>query len=283
MSPASGYKISSDFVISSRNLLTKLLTKQESLVQACRSNAAVDSRKTKGQVIADFLVESTDRSEAVLAGSENSKASSNVGWPSAALAATCSSDHLDAEHSKYDTGDKITRQTRLSKSKKLETINSVAPPYENQICNNDFNVKSNIVRHTKTHDTKRSFQCDECGREFNSMSILKRHKRSHAGERLFQCEVCGHGFFRSDHLIEHKRSHTGKRPFQCDECGREFNRMSLLKRHQRIHVGEHPFKCDLCDKTFTHNGSLTEHRKIHTVNALLNVMYVRRLLFKSTT
>ena len=104
VSPTSGYKISSDFVISSRNLLTKLLTQQENLVQSCRSNAAVDSRKTKGQVIADFHVKSTGRSEAVLASAENDKASSNVGGQSAALTATCSPDHLDTEHSKYDTG-----------------------------------------------------------------------------------------------------------------------------------------------------------------------------------
>ena len=183
--PASAYKISSDLVISNRNFLTKLLTKPENLVQSCRSNTAADSRKTKGQVIADFHVKSTGRSEAVLASAENGKASSNVGGKSAALTATCSPDHLDTEHSKYDTGDKISRQTRLPKSKKLETINSVAHPYEDKMCNNDFNVKGDFARHTNTNDTKRSFLCDECGREFVDSIGLKRHKRIHVGERPF--------------------------------------------------------------------------------------------------
>ena len=288
MSPTSSYKISSDLVISSWNLLTN----PDNPVQSCRSNAVVDSKKTKGQVIADFHVKSTGRSEAVLTNAENSKASRNVGGQSAALTATCSSDHLDTEHRKYDTGDKITRQTSLSKSKKLETVNSVALPYEDQICNNDFNVKGDLVRHTKTHGTKRPFKCDECEKTFVNAGCLTRHKKTHTGERPFKCnecgsgffrsdhltrhkkthtgerpfkcDVCGSGFFRSDHLKEHKSSHTGKRSFQCDTCKNEFINTHSLKRHKRIHAGERPFKCDICDKTFTQKGSLTEHKRIHS-------------------
>ena len=296
VSPASSYKTSSDLIISSWNLLTN----PDNLVQSCRGNAVVDSKKTKGQVIADFHVKSTGRSEAVLASAENSKASNNVGGQSAALTATCSSDHhLDAEHSKYDTGDKITRQTRLSKSKKPATINSVALPCEDQICNNDFNVKGDLVRHTKTHGTKRSFQCDECGRECLRAIFLKRHKRIHTGERpfpcdvcgkefaqkgnltvhkrihtgerLFQCDVCGKAFAQNGYLTRHKRTHTSehpfhgtKRSFQCDECGRECFRATFLERHKRIHTGERPFPCDVCGKEFAQKGNLTVHKRTHT-------------------
>ena len=74
------------------------------LVQPCRDDTAVDSRKTQGKAIADFRVESTSGSEALLASAENRKAnrkaSSNVGGQSA-LTATCSSDRLDAEQGKY--------------------------------------------------------------------------------------------------------------------------------------------------------------------------------------
>ena len=237
VSPASAYKISSDLVISSRNWLTNLLTKSENLVQSCRSNAAVDSRKTKGQVIADFLVESTNRSEAVLAGTENSK---------------------------YDTRDKITRQTSLSKSKKLETVNSVALPYEDQMCNTDFNVKGDLVRHTKTHDTKRSFQCDECGHKCVSPSSLKRHKRTHTGERPFKCDECGRGFNNVSDLTRHKMTHTGERPFKCDECDKTFNQKGNLTEHKRTHTGEYPFQCDECEKKFAQKGRLADHKRIHT-------------------
>ena len=259
MSPASSYKISSDLVISSWNLLTN----PDNLVQSCQSNAVVDSKKTKGKTIANFRVGSASGSEAVLSSAENSKASSNVGGQSAALAATCSSDHLDTEHSKYDTGDKITRQTRPSKSKKLETINSVALS-EDQMCNTDFNVKGDLVRHTKAHDTKRSFQCKECGREFNKLGNLKRHENIHTGERSFKCNICERKFNCADSLKRHANTHTGKRPFECDECEKKFFRKSSLKRHKQSHTGERPFNCDECEKSFTQKGILIEHKRIHT-------------------
>ena len=260
VSPASACKISSDLVISSRNLLTK----PENLVQSCRSNAAVDSRKTKSQVIADFHVKSTGRSEVVLANAENSKASSNVGGQSAALTATCSSDHLDAEHSKYDTGDKITRQTRPSKSRKLETINSVAIS-EDQMCNTSFNVKGDLVRHTKTHGTKRSFQCNACGYECVSASHLENHTRTHTGKRPFECDECDRTFTKKSKLTEHKRSHTGERPFKCDLCDREFSQKGNLTVHERTHTGtaERSFQCDVCEKKFTKKSILIDHKRIH--------------------
>ena len=262
MSPTSSYKISSDLVISNWNLLTN----PDNPVQSCRSNAVVDSKKTKGQVIADFLVESTGRSEAVLAIAENSKASSNVGGQSAALTATCSSDHLDTEHSKYDTGDKISRQTqtRLSKSKKLETVNSVALPYEDQMCNTDFNVKGDLVRHTKTHDTKRSFQCDVCGSKFSRSQHLQEHERTHTGERPFRCNVCGLGFKKLGNLTRHTKIHTGKRPFKCEICEKTFVNASCLERHKKRHTGERPFQCKVCLKTFNRADILKDHIKTHT-------------------
>ena len=136
---AGASETSSDLMISSWNLLMD----PDIPVQPCRGDTAVDSRKTQGKAIADFRVESTSGSEALLASAENRKAnkkanrkanrkasrkaSSNVGGQSA-LTATCSSDRLDTEQGKYDTGDKISRPTRLSKSKKPKAINSVAPP-----------------------------------------------------------------------------------------------------------------------------------------------------------
>ena len=288
MSPASSYKISSDLVISNWNLLTN----PDNLVQSCQSHAVVDSKKTKGKTIANFRVGSTSGSEAALTSAENSKASSNVGGQSAVLTATRSSDHLDTEHIKYDTGDKITRQTRPSKSKKLETVNSVALPYEDKMCNTDFNVKGDLVRHTKTHGTKRSFQCDVCEYECDNPSCLKRHKIIHTGERPFkceicerkfnkagnltrhkiththerpfQCEVCKKTFTQKNNLIEHKRSHTGERPYKCEECGLRFFRSDYLKKHATTHTDERSFKCSMCERAFARKCTLLRHIKSHT-------------------
>ena len=261
MSPASSHKISPDLVISSWNLLTN----PDTLVQACQSNAVVDSKKTKGKTIANFRVGSASGSEAVLSSAENSKASSNVGEQSAALAATCSSDQLDAEHSKYDTGDKITRQTRLSKSKKLETVNRVALS-EDKMCNNDFNVKGDIVSHTKTRGTKRSFQCDECGRTFNKMWHLTEHTRTHTGECPFLCNVCGRKFSKESNLTRHtKTTHIGERPFKCEKCGKTFTQKRSLMEHKTTHTGErYHFRCDICDCKFSRKYTLSTHMKIHT-------------------
>ena len=259
MSPASSYKISSDLVISSWNLLTN----PYNLVQSCQSNAVVDSKKTKGKTIANFRVGSASGSEAGLSSAENSKASSNVGGQSAALTATCSPDHLDTEHSKYDTDDKISRQTRLLKSKKPETINSVALS-EDKMCNNDFNVKGDLVRHTKTHDTKRSFQCDICGRKFNKSFNLTRHEKTHSGEHPCKCDICERKFGCSDSLKRHANVHTGERPFKCEECGKKFTQKGKLTEHKRIHTGERPFKCETCGIRFFRSHHLIEHQRTHT-------------------
>ena len=248
-----------DLVISSWNLLME----PDILVQPCRGDIAVDSRKTQGKAIADFRVESTSGSEAVLASAENSKASSNVGGQSA-LTATCSSDRLDTEQGKYDTGDKISRQTRLSKSKKPKAINSVAPPREDQICNTDLKMKDDLARHTKIHNIKRFFQCEACGREFRRLDNLKRHTKIHIGEHPFQCDVCEKTLTQKHHLIAHKRIHTGEHPFPCDVCEKTFTQKHHLEEHKRIHTGEHPFPCDVCGKAFIQKHHLTRHKRIHT-------------------
>ena len=254
-------KTSFDLAISSWNLLME----PDILVQPCRGDTAVDSRKTQGKAIADFRVESTSGSEAVLASAENSKAGSNVGRQTA-LTVVCSSDRLDTEQGKYDTGDKISRQTRLSKSKKPKTINSVAPPREDQICNTDLNVKGDLARHTKTktRGTKRSFKCDMCDHEFARLNYLKKHARTHTGERSFPCDECKKTFARKHHLKEHKKIHTGEHPFQCDECGRTFTQKNNWITHKRVHTGERPFPCDECEKTFTQRHHLIAHKRIHT-------------------
>ena len=264
---ADACKTSSDLMISSWNLLME----PDILVQPCRGDTAVDSRKTQGKAIADFRVESTSGSEALLASAENRKAgrkagrkaSSNVGGQSA-LTASCSSDRLDAEQGKYDTGDKISRPTRLSKSKKPKAINSVAPPCEDQICNTDFKMKGDLARHTKTHDIKRSFQCEACGREFSRSDSLKRHTKIHTGEHPFPCGECEKTFTQKYHLKEHEMIHTGERHFPCDECKCRFISMDRLEKHKRIHTGERPFPCDVCEKTFIQKDHLIAHKRIHT-------------------
>ena len=282
---AGACKTSSDLMISSWNLLME----PDILVQPCRGNVTVDSRKTQGKAIADFRVESTSGSEALLASAENSKAGSNVGRQTA-LTVTCSSDRLDTEQGKYDTGDKIPRQTRLSKSKKPKAINSVAPPREDQICNTDLNVKGDLARHTKTktRGTKHSFKCDICDREFVNASNLRRHARSHADERpSFQCDMCKREFVSADNLKRHARSHTGECPFRCSVCSCTFSRADYLRTHTRLHTGnKRLFECTICNKNFTRRINLHTHIDIHNNNPRFrcdtcDARFYKRALFKN--
>ena len=256
MPPANTYKTSSDLIIGSWNLLVD----PDILIQPCRGNAVIDSKKTESKAVENFRIESTGKSEAVLARNRNIRASSNVGGQSA-LTATLSSDHLDAEHSKYDTGDKISRQTSLSKSKQPEAINSVALPHEDQMCNTDLNVKGDLARHTKTRGTKRSFKYDVCAREFDRSDYLQRHAMIHTGERPHQCDKCKQSFARKYTLSMHKLTHTGERSFHCDICGLAFTRKSTLTMHTKLHTGEHLFQCTMCERAFTRKDRLTAHVK----------------------
>ena len=258
MPAANVCKTLSDLVISSRYLLTK----PNNLVQSCQGNTVVDSKKTRSKAIADLRVESTSRSEAVLANNKNSQASSNIGGQSA-LTVTCPSGNLDTEQGKYDTCDKISRQTRLSKSKKPGIINSVALPDEDQMCNTDSRVKGNLARHTKTHGIKRSFQCDACKREFCRSSGLERHARVHTGEHPFQCDLCKRKFTTAGNLKRHAMFHTGEKPFQCHACPRTFNRADNLKAHTRTHSGARLFECPTCSKNFTRRCNLMTHIDTH--------------------
>ena len=254
--PASAFKTSSDLIISGWNFLME----PDILVQPCRDRAVMDSRKTKGTAITDFRVDSISRSEAVLDSAETSKASNNVGRQ-AALTAIGSSDRLDTEQGKYGTRDKISRPTRLPKSK---AINSVPLPYEDQMYNAGFNVKGDLARHTKTHDTEGSFKCDICGHEFTNAGNLKRHTKIHTNERPFQCKACKQKFIRPDSLERHELTHTGKRPFQCDVCKQKFTQKHNLIKHKRIHTGERPFKCDVCQCAFSRADHLLTHKRTHT-------------------
>ena len=226
--PASVYETSSDLVISSWNLLTE----PDNPVQLLLNNVVIDSRKTESKAVASFRLESTNTSEAVLASAENSKASSNVGGQSA-LTATCSHNHLGTEQGKYDTCDKISRQTRLSEEPK--TINGVKLPFKCQHCSAHFSSKTALVRHEKHHSGKYHFTCETCGVGFHKNKDLTHHKKIHSPASSFLCKMCNLVFERKDKLTLHTRTHTGERPFECKECYVTFSQKSNLDKHRLVH------------------------------------------------
>ena len=271
MPPANTFETPSDLVISSWNLLMK----PDHLVQPWPNNT-VDPKETGGKAIADFRIESTSRFEAAIARGKTSKANCNAGGQST-LTATCSSDRLDTEQDKYDPCDKIFRQTGLPEEPKA--INSVAIPYEYQMCNADFNVKGDLARHTnsqgfiqsthlkdhvRTHSDTRFFKCDVCDAGFHQKTLLYDHMRFHPDNRSLECKACGRYFKTGSALCNHKKTHSNTHSFECDMCHICFHTKSSLRNHMRIHTGDRPYKCDKCNKTFRTSGVLWNHKKTHS-------------------
>ncbi|XP_063290569.1 zinc finger protein 614-like isoform X2 [Pelobates fuscus] len=138
-------------------------------------------------------------------------------------------------------------------------------------CSINFNSMSVYAAHLRTHAMEsiylrgKPFSCTECNRCFYLKTDLIRHMRTHTGEKPFFCCICEKTFTRKSALIIHQRTHTGDKPFLCSVCGKCFAQKSTLVLHQRIHTGEKPFACSVCGKLFAQSSNLLKHKKIHTL------------------
>ncbi|GBN94926.1 Krueppel-related zinc finger protein 1 [Araneus ventricosus] len=123
---------------------------------------------------------------------------------------------------------------------------------------------SGISMHLRRDPEKRKFSCDLCDKEFDFKSQFDSHYRTHTSEKPFVCDVCKKGFTRKEHLVRNYRTHTNEKPFVCDVCKKGFTRKELLVRHYRTHTDEKPFVCDVCKKGFNQKEHLDSHYRTHT-------------------
>jgi len=92
------------------------------------------------------------------------------------------------------------------------------------------------------HTAKKKHECDVCHRKFKVKSELVRHTRTHNGAKPFEfeCDECGEKFSRKGNLVQHQqRTHTSPRTttFLCPYCTKDFTRKDSLKRHMlRLHA-----------------------------------------------
>ncbi|XP_076064149.1 uncharacterized protein LOC143038601 isoform X1 [Oratosquilla oratoria] len=138
-------------------------------------------------------------------------------------------------------------------------------------CSMKFVVRGNLIRHMKTHTSRRindNIACGICNKVLSSKYTLATHMRCHSTLKMHKCAVCEKGFRSKYTLNDHMRrvhDSTGiGRDKVCHQCGRSFFTKSELNYHLNTHTGFRPFKCPVCEDTYMSSSSLRYHLQKHS-------------------
>ncbi|XP_045600633.2 uncharacterized protein [Procambarus clarkii] len=161
-------------------------------------------------------------------------------------------------------GREFDRRSRLDAHYKTHTGER---PFACPFCGKSFASKGNCNTHMRVHTRERPYQCPHCEKRFSQHGQLVIHIRRHTGEKPYVCTHCNKGFTCSKVLKIHVRTHTGEKPFQCEHCQKGFAAYANLVVHRRIHTRERPYACHLCGRAFEHSGNLSRHVRVHRVES----------------
>lgn len=108
-----------------------------------------------------------------------------------------------------------------------------------QHCPCEFNKKSELVAHQKTH-MKHLVQCISCFKLFDSKIKLQRHIESVHSLEWKKCFFCNRKYRTQIALQKHLRVCKLKpggeeSPYQCKSCKLTFKTQQMLSRHMKTH------------------------------------------------
>jgi KRAB domain-containing zinc finger protein len=138
-----------------------------------------------------------------------------------------------------------------------------------EICNKGFAYKSDLDRHSVTHEDIKPYICDGCGASYKQLKSLKEHLGNKHGDKRyinfrarvkrFICVKCPMTFSCESKLEAHQVVHTDDKPFTCNKCGRQYKYMHSLTEHLQTHATDNPKKCQYCGLMFESRNRLKIH------------------------